>query len=478
MKALYEELQKYSESDYYGFHMPGHKRNPFVTGAHLPYSMDITEIEGFDDLHHARGILKDLQERASKVYGAQETKLLINGSTVGILSAILGCTREGDRILVARNCHKSVYHALFLNKLSPIYIYPRFDSGSDLNGEISPSEVERILERYPDITAVVVTSPTYDGVLSDIRKIAEKVHEKRIPLIVDEAHGAHLGFHPYFLDSAVQNGADLVVHSLHKTMPALTQTALLHKSGPFADWDRVCYYLDILQTSSPSYILMGSIDVCISWIEKQGAGCFSEYAKLLDETRKRLGELENLRLLETSYFDPSKLVISVGHTRYTGREVYKMLLEDYHLQMEMAAETYVLAMTSVGDTREGMERLVEALFQIDTKAVGGENICGETQKTGLPQLSMVYTPAQIREITDRARQGRTGKSAVKRKSWESGIGHISMEYAYVYPPGIPLIVPGERISQEAVLCLQRYREAGFQIEGLKEENEIEVWHSE
>ena len=196
MERLYTKLKEYSASDFYPFHMPGHKRNTLITGADLPYELDITEIDGFDDLHHASSILKEAEERAAGVYCADETHYLINGSTAGILSAVLGCTERGGKVLIARNCHKSVYNAVYLNELHPIYIYPEFDENTGLNGEICPKRVKRILSENQDICAVVITSPTYDGVVSDVGAIADIAHAEGIPLIVDEAHGAHFGFHP------------------------------------------------------------------------------------------------------------------------------------------------------------------------------------------------------------------------------------------------------------------------------------------
>ena len=187
MATIYEKLKAYSDSDYYGFHMPGHKRKMHMSWDADPYTVDITEIEGFDDLHHAEGILKEAQERAARIYHADETHFLVNGSTVGILSAIAGVTNKGDQILVARNCHKSVYHAIYMNELNPVYLYPRFDSELQLNIEISAEDVRRALNRYPQIRAVMIVSPTYDGIVSDVAEIAKAAHEKGLPLIVDEA---------------------------------------------------------------------------------------------------------------------------------------------------------------------------------------------------------------------------------------------------------------------------------------------------
>ena len=263
MATIYEKLKAYSDSDYYGFHMPGHKRKMHMSWDADPYTVDITEIEGFDDLHHAEGILKEAQERAARIYHADETHFLVNGSTVGILSAIMGVTDKGDQILVARNCHKSVYHAIYLNELEPVYVYPEYDEKTGLNGEVKADEIALLLEKNPNIKAVMIVSPTYDGVVSDVKKIAEVAHAHEIPLIVDEAHGAHFGFDPYFPKNANENGADIVIHSVHKTLPSLTQTALLHINGTFVNREKVRMYLHMLQSSSPSYVLMASIDECM-----------------------------------------------------------------------------------------------------------------------------------------------------------------------------------------------------------------------
>lgn len=540
MENLYEKLSSYAESDYYGFHMPGHKRNRNVTGVSLPYRIDITEIEGFDDLHHAKGFLKQAQERAAEVFQGEETCFLINGSTVGILSAVLGCTQRGDKILMARNCHKSVYHAVYMNELEAEYLYPVFDR--ELNGEVRPEDVQRILEEEriiaekgkrtncekEKIRAVVITSPTYDGVVSDVARIAEIVHAYGIPLIVDEAHGAHFGFHPYFPENSNVKGADVVIHSIHKTLPALTQTALIHMNGIFADREKIKKYLHILQTSSPSYILMAGIDACAGWLgsEKKDA-VFDDYVRLLKETRNQLKKLRHLQMIETVNFDFSKIVISVKGTRYSGRELYKLLLEKYHLQMEMAAGTYVLAMTSVGDIREGFQKLVQALHEIDGNlekenvlplSRNDRNLEKENQSllsgndrnlekenetilsvidkklkeenprplsegeltldsengrigltaAGLPRLERVFSSSKAEQA------GKQNPESVCALPWSCCCGKISMEYAYIYPPGIPLIVPGERISEEVIARIEEYSRMGFDIEGLNKSGYITI----
>lgn len=510
MYNIFDKLKNYSDSDYYAFHMPGHKRNLDLMDGTSPYRIDITEIDGFDDLHHAEGILKEAQERATEVYHADETHFLVNGSTVGILSAILGTTEKGDSILVARNCHKSVYHAIYLNELDPVYIYPKFDTELGLSTEIDAEDVQKALEEHPKIRAVMIVSPTYDGVVSDIEKIAEIVHEAGCLLIVDEAHGAHFGFDPYFPESANMYGADLVINSLHKTLPALTQTALLHVNGERVNRKKVKRYLDMLQTSSPSYILMASIDACIHLLEEtqlQKCSIFKEYAAHIDTLREELKKLKYLKIIRTENadrYDRSKFVISVKHAPMSSHELYERLLRDYHLQMEMLAGTYVLAMTTVGDTQEGLDRLRDALLAIDAeidtklKSGSGQEDAGQEQKpmqmtdTDLPlsgrqpSLEKVWTIAKAVKCRDKMQNQNHQKDSedilylvnpgkMEKRNFKDSAGCISLEYAYLYPPGSPLIVPGEHITQEAVEILCWYQEHDFSIEGLQSEDSIEVW---
>ncbi len=475
MGILYEKLKNYRNSDYYGFHMPGHKRNPVFADILPGCEMDITEISGFDDLHHAEGILRGAQEAAASVFHADETHFLVNGSTVGILSAVLGVTNKHDTILVARNCHKSVYHAIYMNELDPVYVYPGFNTKFQLNTEICAEDVKNALDKEPKIQAVILVSPTYDGVVSDIGMIAEAVHKKGIPLIVDEAHGAHFGFHSYFPENANEKGADIVIHSVHKTLPSLTQTALLHMNGSLVERERVRRYLHMLQSSSPSYLLMSGLDSCVNILQKKSNELFLPYVDMLKKTRRKLAELKRIDIFPgKGSYDRSKIVISTRKTDMSGRRLEKLLLKKYHLQMEMAAGKYVLAMTTVGDTQEGFRRLSCALSEIDeeNRRRGRESF----QKTGnipcLPAPDVVYNSSEIEEMLEHFHE--TGVNRVEARLWRDSVGYVSVEYAYLYPPGIPLIVPGERVSQEAADMLQWYYEMGFSIEGLKRDSYIEV----
>ena len=474
MATIYEKLKAYSDSDYYGFHMPGHKRKMHMSWDADPYTVDITEIEGFDDLHHAEGILKEAQERAARIYHADETHFLVNGSTVGILSAIAGVTNKGDQILVARNCHKSVYHAIYMNELNPVYLYPRFDSELQLNIEISAEDVRRALNRYPQIRAVMIVSPTYDGIVSDVAEIAKAAHEKGLPLIVDEAHGAHFGFGGGFPENAVKLGADAVIMSLHKTLPSFTQTALLHLTSDLIDEKRVERYLSIYETSSPSYIFMAGMDSCIRLIAEHGQQLFAEYRQRLTDFYEKTADLkylhvmqnEDLSIEEAFDWDDSKLVIFAERAGMTGDELHQILLKKYHLQMEMVSGYYVLGMTSLMDEDEGLERLAGALHEIDAKVA--EDVSNGNKILNNPTSDEKYHSfiEKIYQKYPREMQiYQAEELPYKEVTLEEAVGNMSADTIYLYPPGIPMIVPGEIITKRLADNIEECLSLGLRIEG-------------
>jgi len=481
-KTLTESLIEYGQSDYYPFHMPGHKRNHSLPSFD-PLSMDITEIDGFDNLHHPKGLIQSGMKKAAKLYHAERSYFLINGSTCGILSSICAATHPGDTILMARNSHQSAYHAAYLNQLHIIYLYPEFISDCEINGGISSEKVKQKLIAFPQIKAVFLTSPTYEGIVSDIAKIAEIVHSFQIPLIVDEAHGAHFGFHKFFPKSAVTCGADLVIQSLHKTLPAFTQTALLHCNGTLIEQTRLESYLNIYQTSSPSYLLMASIDSCINLLEAKGKELMEAYAKKLTTFQEELSTnhfifLQNIhKTKENSIYDvdKSKLLLScqvsknffpnrkkaIPKLQGLGMTLYYLLKEHYHLQCEMYMGNYVLAMTSFMDTEEGFSRLSSALKEIDKKIEGNftkQNSHPISYKWNFPYSQItaenVLTIAQSQEYP------------FEQIPLAEAKQRICKDFIYLYPPGIPFIVPGERISPDILQQIIQYQQQGFEIHGL------------
>lgn len=441
---LDEKLEQYGKSDYYPFHMPGHKRAEIDFPN--PYKIDITEIEGFDNLHHSEDILLKAQNRAGKLYDSRKTYYLVNGSTCGILAAISAAVHRGDKILMARNSHKSVYHAVYLKSLSAVYLNPGVTSQGIL-GSIRPEDVGRKLAEYPDIKAVVITSPTYDGIVSDVEKIVKIVHKYHIPLIVDEAHGAHFGFSEYFPQTAVRLGADVVIQSMHKQLPCFTQTALLHLNSDIVDEKQIEKYLGIYETSSPSYILMAGMEKCIRFLKEKKEELFLRYQNNLDFFYDRVKELQNIQVVDfRSYFeedvflsDPSKLIISVKDTDYTGRKLYDLLLKKYHLQMEMESGFYVLGMTSIMDKKEGLIMLIRALKDIDQCLLkSGKKNVAEVIKRVYGQKEKKIEFYEAMELDS------------EEVSFEEASGRISGASVFLYPPGIPILLPGEMIDRNFI----------------------------
>jgi Arginine/lysine/ornithine decarboxylases len=452
-------------------HMPGHKRNTELMQMGNPYDIDITEIEGFDNLHQPEGVLKELSNRISQLYGSKCSYPLVNGSTAGILAGISAATKYGDKVIVARNCHKSVYHAITVKGLVPIYLYPPQVENMPVNGGILPSEIEDALIKHKDVALVILTSPTYEGIVSDINEISEVVHRYGALLFVDEAHGAHFGFHEEFPLSAVSQGADIVIQSLHKTLPSFTQTAVLHSNSERLN-KRIQQYLSIYQSSSPSYILLAGIDRCISILEDRKEELFQEYNRLLSEFYLKIKDLKHLRVFEPNLvgqygihdLDRSKIVISVHNTNLTGHQLHSLLYHDYHITLEMETPDYVLAMTSIGDKEEGFQRLAEALITIDQSITVPTNQINTSSNLDFslrPICSVL--PAKAVEM-------QSEQIPVK-----DSIGRICAAYISMYPPGTPILVPGEIIEEEAIQYIQFIRRNKITITGLCEaNNEIEV----
>lgn len=451
MSDIIRKLQQLNESDEYPLHMPGHKRSVGCGFLDDVYGIDITEIIGYDNLYEADGMLKVAMERAARVYGAEETFFLVNGSTVGILSAITGVAKRGERILVARNCHKAVFHAIELRDLQAVYLHPEYLPEWDIAGGIAPQEVEAKLAQYSDIKAIVITSPTYEGIVSDVETIAKIAHAHNIPLIVDEAHGAHLPFDRRFPKSALVGDADIVIQSMHKTLPSFTQTALIHMKKGYVDTARIKEYIGFYQTSSPSYLFMAGMDECIATLEKEGSHLWDAFFEKREDFLKKMAILQNIRIFQDN--DPCKLVISVKGTSMSGTELQKILLEKYHIQLEMAAETYVLGIITMCDTKEGFDRLAEALLEIDG-SIDSEDAINSPYGWEECEEEIVYSLAEVRE------------KCTKEILIETAEGCVCADYVNLYPPGIPLLLPGERIRREHIVLINRYLEKDMHVQGV------------
>ncbi len=417
-------------------HMPGHKRNTAILGDDLPYSVDITEIDGADDLHDPDdgGIIGSLCEKYACLFKAKSAHPLVNGSTCGILAGIRTLTKPGESVIVARNCHKSVWHAIEICRLNPTCILPPIIEEHGICGAITPAAVEKAFENAHGASAVILTSPTYEGVISDIDAIAEVCKKHNASLFVDAAHGAHLGFSEHFPD--FPRGADIAVTSLHKTLPALTGTALglvfnEKYSSAFAR------NLGIFETSSPSYILMNSIAKCAD-ILADGKELFDSYRAMLDEFYGST-KPEKLKLIRTD--DIGKISISTRGTNFTGSTLADALRSHFHIEPEMVHSDYLLCMTSICDTRESLAALSRAITELDKEAEFMESRLYPSFITALPPVEIPLCDAVWLDIEDKE--------------------NVSDSYVWVYPPGIPLLLPGERVTEEIKNHLEMLKNSGI-----------------
>ena len=489
-------LIKYSKSDNYPWHMPGHKRqNVFETDEMWQeiFSRDFTEAKDLDDMHEPETFIRDAMQTFKEIYGTYSTYMLVNGSTGGILSALYACAPEKSVVLVARNCHKSVYNAICLLKLRPEYIMPEMipDTSSAIFGDIKPQQVEEkiIALRKKGIkpSTAVITSPTYEGVISDVAEILAVLKKYDIPLIVDEAHGAHLPFmgedYPV---SAINAGADIVVQSTHKTLPALTQTALLHVNNEKLD-ENIKKYLKIFQTSSPSYIFMQSIEkaVFFSYTHKEE---YLKYRQILESFRAKCLKLKNICLLDTENkcyaYDICKLVFMINSyekqnekeavqnteadtgkqknqymKQYTGTWLAERLAA-YHKITEMAGTNYVIAMTSVADKEEAYDALFDALEKIDEEI---ETITDTTND--IPKIKTIE-PSDITIPEMAIIPGEAWNLPTERTELKKAVNCISGTTVYAYPPGIPLLVPGEKISESTIRAITKMSKSDLNLSGV------------
>lgn len=400
-------LEKLKKHDIKPYHMPGHKRLSIAEG--IPYDIDITEIDGFDNLHNPCGILKALSERAAHIYKARKSYPLVNGSTCGVLAGIYSLTRENKNILIARNCHKSVYHAIELLDLNPQYLMPEtLDFG--IMGKITPDSVDSALSGT-DIKTVVITSPTYEGVISDISGIYEVCKKHGAQLFVDSAHGAH------FIDKPVD--CDMCVMSLHKTLPALTQTALLHIYSDGIDDDTVKHALSIFETSSPSYVLMASIDECLRYVEENKKD-FTLLTGNLSYFYENTVALDNMRVIH--FDDPTKIII-------TASDGYDLAdkLRSHNIEVEMASDYYVIAIATCIDKLNDLQILLRALYRID-KTLPPYKI-DKIPEFSLPERKIANGGSELLDISDCS-------------------GKVSDEYIWAYPPGVPIVAPNEIIDKK------------------------------
>ena len=477
-------LTAYNTEGCYPWHMPGHKRRLntiFPDIVENPFLIDVTEVGDLDEFHDPHGIILEAMDRAAEVYGSHKSYYLVNGSTCGVMAALSTVCRPGDKLIVARNCHKSVYNAIRLLQLRPIYIMPDWNEELGMFGGVSPELVKKMVKQHTDVKCVMLVSPTYEGVVSDVEKIAKIVHKAGIPLIVDEAHGAHFEFmsnvnetisttnYKNIPDPAIRLGADIVIESLHKTLPAMTQCAILHEKSNLIDREKLEEYLSIYQSTSPSYVFLATMEACIEKMNYERDGLFIIYKELLSEYRKRFAQLTHIHLVEENDFkkhsaygyDDGKLVFSVKGCGYeqdgetiamTGMKLGTVLQEEYGQMMEMAGGNYVIAMTSIADSKEAFEALYQAMESIDERLIDLEEEVDTSLYRTLPERKM-----NISEAREHKRQN---------VPFEDAIGRISGDYIYIYPPGIPIVTPGEVLSLGVMHELRAAMDSNLNMKGI------------
>lgn len=473
---LVRALKEKSEG-IYPFHMPGHKRMLAGDGIFSDiYSIDVTETEGFDDLHEASGILKEAQDKAAELYGADETHFLVNGSTGGILAAICGTVTINDTVVVAANCHRSVWNAVALSHADIYVTAPEAEESFGICAGVDPASVKSALSDISrEGTAVVITSPTYEGVVSDIAAIADICHSYKAVLIVDCAHGAHFGFDDDLPESPVKIGADVVISGVHKTMPSMTQTALIHINRNCPSKDRIRKMLTVFTTSSPSYVLTSSIDSMISLIGRSRKELFEPYVNRLNRFYEKASGLKCLTVLNRRMltrkgsYDHDKGKIVVGDTtgRVSGRRLFDILYEEYSICAEMAGFSYVILMTSVADTDEGFNKVLDALFEIDSM------ICR------MPENGEKIAPVPLPHLGEGRIKNRMIEAIfaedTEQVAVERSCGRIAKDLITIYPPGIPVTLPGQPVSAGAAQSISEALRHRLKITGLNNKEVTVLW---
>lgn len=456
---LLEAARRYLDIDHAPFYMPGHKRGQGIDrefsalmGENL-FRLDLPELPDLEEP------LAEAEDLASKAYGSDRAWFLTNGSTCGIQAMLLATCGQGDKILIGRNCHKAAIAGLVLNGATPIYLPTDYLTEFDLDLGVSPATLELFLQKHPDAKAVMLVSPNYFGVCGELEKIAAIAHSFNVPLLVDAAHGAHLGFHPDFPISALQAGADLVVQSTHKVAGSLTQSSILHLQGDRIPVKQVDRALQILRSSSPNLLLMISLDVARRQMAINGKALLTETLRLAQEARSRLNQIPNLRTFaqtEVPHLDATRLTVMVDHMDISGFEADIWLHSQLDVMAEMPTLSQLVFILSLGNTQLDIDRLIAGFQQIAQEK-------GKKKKEKFIPITNYQLPIPNHQSHLTPREAYFAKSDLV--PIDQAIGKISAESLCPYPPGIPLLCMGEEITSEVVEILQCIWRSGGLING-------------
>lgn len=434
---LNEKLDLYLEEDYYPFAMPGHKRNKKILNKKISYDRDITEIRDFDNLNNPKNLFKLMEKKLAKIYSANDFIISTNGSTCGILATLRALTKNNKKILVQRNSHKSVFNAIEVFDLDPDYIKVKIDE-NDMAYDIDYEDLKEKIQKN-SYSLIFITSPSYEGYMVNLKKIQKIIEDKNIFLVLDMAHGSHT-----ILSSYKDNFSyDLAITSFHKNLSALTPASGIIIKNKNIDKKEIRRNMAIFQTSSPSYLISGSID---DMIDK-----FPRFFDLRDDLVKNLNsfyktKLENLKFINSKNKDISKILISCKNTNINGNDLADLLYKE-KIEIEMASATYVILISSIFDTKEGFERLKNALIKIDKKI-----------KYKKSDFSFEFI-----ECEKKYSISESFSKEYHLENLEKSSGKISASYVYAYPPGIPLLIPGEIINQKIINQIKYLDSMGFDL---------------
>lgn len=466
---LFDALMEYVDRETIPFHVPGHKKGVGADAefkkfiGENPFKIDVTVFKLVDSLHHPTGPIKKAQELASDAYGSDASFFCIHGTSGAIQAMIMSVVGSYDKIIIPRNVHKSVTSGIILSGATPVYMQPELDKEVGIAHGVTPETVEKTLKENPDAKAVLIINPTYYGVATDIKKIATIVHSYDIPLIVDEAHGPHLGFNDKLPMSAIEAGADICCQSTHKIIGALTQCSLLHVCSKRISVHRVQQMLSLLQTTSPSYILMASLDCARRQIALHGDELLDKSISLANYAREEINKIPGFYSFGKEIIgnpgvfalDPTKITITCRDLGITGFQLDMILSDKYHIQLELSDLYNGLAVGSFGDTKENIEALINALKEISNEYENNEN-----KKSDFIDIPAI--PEQVKIPRDAFNSEKVVLPLNDSK------GRISGEFLLAYPPGIPVLCPGEIITEEIINYIQKLKDAGLYVQGTED----------
>jgi lysine decarboxylase len=458
-----DALKKYLDSNVVPFDVPGHHmgnvQNDFmdIVGKKA-YQADVNAPRGLDNLNHPNGVIKEAQALMADAYNADEAFFLINGTSSGIIAMIMAACKANDEIILPRNCHKSVINALVLSGATPIFIMPEIDMDLEIANQPSIEEYKKAIDENPKAKAIFVINPTYFGAVIDLKTLTDYAHQHNMLVLVDEAHGAHFGFDSKGPLSAMNCGADMSAASIHKTSGALTQASVLLKKGDRIKHFEIFKILSMLNTTSPSTLLIASLDSARHLMALKGDSMMQECKKLADYAREEINKIKGFKAAGVSHFkehlqfdfDRTKLVIELDDLTINGFKLYQILKDEYEIQMELAETYAILAIISVASKKEHIDRLVSALKKISQKYyLKGVNYPKFHYSQNFPMQE------------ERPREA--FQAPLKIMDLDDCVGEVSKEMIMVYPPGIPLIIPGEIFTKSIVDRIKAYKKANAVI---------------